>query len=262
MSSRQAAKEQAKAARIAREQSEAKRQRKRRQYTLLSGGVLVGVAIIVIALAVGGSSSSNSPSNKPLGNSGPKVANVTGIPQHNITLGNPNAPVTLVQFEDLECPICRLYMTDVFPTIVKNYVTTGKVKVQLRMQTFVGTPGDSMKAATFALAAAQQNKLWDFADNFYKHQKSETTPYATNSFITQVARQVPGLNISKAFAARGSKAVQKEVNTASQMFTANGFQGTPSFLVGRTGGKLSPINWTSFTLSQFTGPINQALNKR
>ena len=77
-----------------------------------------------------------------------------GIPQDGATLGNPDAPATMVEFVDLQCPFCAEYTRDALPTIVKRYVRTGKLKVELRPVAILGP--DSATGAAAAAAAAQR----------------------------------------------------------------------------------------------------------
>ena len=77
-----------------------------------------------------------------------------GIPQDGATLGNPDAPATMVEFVDLQCPFCAEYTRDALPTIVKRYVRTGKLKVELRPVAILGP--DSATGAAAAAAAAQE----------------------------------------------------------------------------------------------------------
>src|SRR5262245_10213160 len=89
-------------------------------------GLVIAAVIVGIALAVGGNSSSSSSSTTPaigsLNNALPFAETVQrelkGIPQHGLVLGSPNAPLTMVQYVDLQCPACRAYETSVGEGIV------------------------------------------------------------------------------------------------------------------------------------------------
>ena len=235
--------------------------RRNRRLKLL-GTVLAAAALVVlIAIAVsGGSNKSSSPKVGKDKGAAQVNARFQGIPQQNLTLGNPKAPVTFVEFADLKCPVCREYTLSAFPTLVSRYVRTGKVKMVLQLQHFVGNQnGDSERAARMALAAGQQNKLWQFADLFYLNQRDETETYVNDPFLRQIASRVNGLDVKKALAARNQPAITQELQEASSEFNTAGFKGTPSFAVGKTGQPLSPINYSSFDVSQFSGPIDKLL---
>jgi protein-disulfide isomerase len=153
-------------------------------------------------------------------------------------------------------------MRSAFPSLVDRYVRTGKVKMVMQLQTFVGesaAPGDSQRAARMALAAGQQNKLWNFADVFYLNQQDENSSYATNGFLTSVGAAVPGLDTRKALANRASPAVTKQLQQAGALFTKYGFTGTPSFLLGKNG-RLSPFTPASFDdPAAYSGSIDKLL---
>jgi protein-disulfide isomerase len=187
---------------------------------------------------------------------------LAGIPQRGDELGAAAAPVTLVEFADLKCPICRQYSLDVLPTLLQRYVRAGKLKIQFRAQHFVGeqlNPGDSLAAARFAEAAARQNRLWSFAELFYANQQNESTRYVSDAYLRKLGAAVPGLAVDRAMADRSSTAVTGELRRASDEFTARGFTGTPSFLIGRTGATLAPLNYTQLSPGAFTGPIDRLL---
>ena len=74
-----------------------------------------------------------------------------GIPQTGSELGEKDAPITLVEFADLQCPFCKQFATTTYPVIVNDYVSKGKVRVEFRTMTFIGP--DSEKAARAAAAA-------------------------------------------------------------------------------------------------------------
>jgi protein-disulfide isomerase len=263
MSSRQAQREEARARREAAAREVAAGERRRRRLWLLGGAVAVAAVVVGVAIAVssGGGGGSKLAAGKPPPQSGEVASMFAGVPQQGQTLGNPRSPVTLDEFADLKCPVCRQYTLQAFPTLLSRYVRAGKVRIVFQPQTFVGSPpGDSERAARFALAAGQQNKLWDFAELWYLNQQDENTAYATDAYIRQIASGVPGLNVNRAMAARNSAAVTQALRQASQLFSTGGFSGTPSFALGRTGQPLAPLN-AIVDPAQFTGPIDKLLGR-
>jgi protein-disulfide isomerase len=94
-----------------------------------------------------------------------------GIPQDGIVLGSPHAPVTLVEYADLQCPDCAQWARDAFPTIVKEYVRAGRVRIVFRGLSFIGADSDAALRA--ALAAGQQARLWDVVHGLFVQQGAE-----------------------------------------------------------------------------------------
>jgi protein-disulfide isomerase len=262
MSSRQVEKAAARSRReAAQREADARAHRARRLWTL--GGVAVGAALLVaaaIALSGGGGGAKKLGSGARPPQSGQVAALFAGIPQQGQALGRPDAPVTLVEFADLKCPVCRDYSLQALPTLVQRYVRTGKLRIVMQPQTFVGAPnGDSERAARFALAAGAQGRLWQFSELWYDNQQDESTAYATDAYIRQIASGVAGLDVNAAMAARTSSSVTGALQQASSQYDRQSFSGTPSFLLGRTGRPGSPLQLSSFNPSQFTGPIDRLL---
>ena len=79
-----------------------------------------------------------------------------GIPQQGTALGSPDAPVTLVEYADLQCPYCAQWARDAFPELVRDYVRTGRVRIVFRGLAFLGPDSDAALRA--ALAAGQQRR--------------------------------------------------------------------------------------------------------
>lgn len=167
----------------------------------------------------------------PVG-AGGTAALLRGVPQHGVDLGSAKAPVTVVEFADLQCPYCAKWTREQFPTLVREYVRTGKVRVVFVGMAFLGP--DSTKLLRTALAAGLQNRLWNVVDLLYRNQGEENSGWATDALLRSVGRAVPGLDVRRMLAARASATVRKQISTAAQL--AGGIQGTPSFAVGRTGG--------------------------
>lgn len=239
--------------------AEAARARQRQRLWVIGGAVaLAAVVVAVIAIASGGGS------GKPRLQAGESVpgqretaALFAGIPQSGITLGNPRAPVTMVEFADLQCPYCREYTLQSLATLVNTYVRPGKVKMIFRNVAFIGT--DSARAAQMSGAASLQNKLWPFIDLFYTNQQEENSGYVTDDFLRRIGGGVAGLDVTRAMNDRGLPQVQRLMDEAQTQWQSNGFSGTPSFLLGPTGGRLDALNVTQLGPAQFTAAIDKLL---
>jgi protein-disulfide isomerase len=194
-------------------------QSRRRQLgtVALLSALVVGCMIVVGDAARSGSATQSSP---------PKLALFNGIPQKGYTLGNPDAPVTVTQFIDMQCPFCARFDAQQLPAIVRKYVKPGRVKVELRTLAFLGL--DSERGAEAAAAAARQNRLFDFVHVFMSRQGEENSGYVTDEFLRDVASSVPGLSADNVVAGAGGAGVTKAQIDAH----IAGVQGTPSFLVG------------------------------
>jgi protein-disulfide isomerase len=221
--------------RVAREQAAAVSATRRRRFTRLGAVVAVAAVAVVVLVAVSSSGKSATTaatsSSAPVKSAGASAAMLSGIPQHGLTLGNPKAPVRVVEFADLQCPFCRAYSVNVLPGLVQKYVRPGKVRMDFRTLAFIGP--DSVRAGRVAEAAGQQNKLWNFADLMYLNQGEENSGYATDAYLKRIGGAVPGLDTAKAFQARNGSAVTAQLKAASDLANTSGVNETPTFLVGR-----------------------------
>jgi protein-disulfide isomerase len=251
----------ARAERQAAERAAAAKARQRTRLFQLGGALALAVAVVVVILVATGGGGDDGPTKR----AGESVAGSTdtatllaGIPQRGAELGNPRAPVTLIEFGDLQCPYCKDASDQILPSVIENYVRDGRVKVIFRDVAFLGD--DSVRAGQMAGAAALQNKLWDYVHLFYTNQGTENTGYVTDDFLREIGSGVRGLNVDRAFAERGDPEVQRMMTDASAEWQGYGFQGTPSFVVGPTGGTLEPVNTDSgLNYETLKGPIDRAI---
>jgi protein-disulfide isomerase len=259
LASRKEQREQARAEREQREAEErASAQRKRRLLQL--GGALAAAAVIVVIAVLISSSGSNKGGSATGSATGSAQAAqlLNGIPQQGNVLGNPKAPVTLMEFADLQCPFCRQYTIDVFPSIVAKYVRTGKVKMVFRNYVFIGP--DSLTAARAAEAAGQQGKLFNFVDVFYNNQGQENTNYVTDKFITKIGSAVPGLDVKKMLAARSDPKVDQAISLARQDASTKGINSTPTFLIQKGSGPAQQLpSAANFDVGAFSAALDKAL---
>jgi protein-disulfide isomerase len=257
--------EQAREQRKQLEQAEAAAAVRRTRLARLGIVAAVVVAIIVVILiATGGSGGTKKVA------SGSKAAAETvatvnstigGIPQHGNVLGYPNAPVTLQYFGDLECPICKEFSLGALPSIVQRWVRTGKVKIEYRsMETATREPETFKLQQVAALAAGRQNLMWHYIELFYHEQGLEDSGYVTESYLQNLAQQVPGLNATKWASDRNDPELSKQVAADAQVASAEGFTGTPSFLIGKTGATPKKLEYASLTEpTSFNQAIEAAL---
>jgi protein-disulfide isomerase len=229
----------ARAQRVEHEQVAAATAARRKRLIQLGGLLAAAVVIVVVAIAVSSGGSSKKSSGAGAGGALQGVAAtkslIGGIPQKGITLGNANAPVTIVEFADPQCPFCKAYTLNEMPSVVQKYVRTGKAKMELRLLTFIGP--DSVTAASVLASAGQQGKLWNATDLFYRNQGEENSGYVTDDFLTKVLTGA-GADAAKAIAGAGGSAASQEIAAAKTLSSRYGVTGTPTILVGPAGGDL------------------------
>jgi protein-disulfide isomerase len=213
------------------------------------------VAAIVVAIAIGVSQSDSGPTAKSLAaDTASTNALLDGIPQQGTSLGSATAPVTLTEFADLQCPFCRQYSEKTFPTIVREYVRSGKVRMEFRGLHFIGA--DSIVAARAAAAAAQQNRLWQFVDVFYKNQKDENSGYVRTKFLRQIGAAA-GLDVAQLERDATSEAVARQLTGANNEADRSGIKSTPSFVIAKAGQE--PVRLKSPSLDELRSKLDAAL---
>jgi protein-disulfide isomerase len=225
---------------------------------LAVGAAVIALAAVAAALAFAltGGSSSSTPTTAAgtLPDAGSAVQLFKGIPQHGNVLGKASAPVTMVEYIDLQCPSCRAFETDVMPTIVPRFVKTGEVRVIARPIAFIGP--DSVQGRTAALAAGRQNRFFDFAQLAYFNQGGENSGWLDDNFIRAAYSSIPGLDVAAAEKARTESAISQETDRFDSQADADHVRETPTVLVGKTGGKLSEV--VSPDVSSLTAAIQRA----
>jgi protein-disulfide isomerase len=196
--------------------------------------VVVVIALIVVQQVTKGDSSAPDPSN--LTGIADVQAEFDGLPEVNGTIGAASTKVTITEFGDLRCPICRTFDNEVVPTIVTNLVRPGKARLQLRVWPILGP--NSVFAAQAAYAAQRQNQLWPYASLTYLNQGDESEDWFTTEYAHSVAEAL-GLDIAKFDEDRKSAAANATIAKVNADATAFGFQGTPSIRVTGPGGSMT-----------------------
>ena len=242
MASRTKQKEEARARRLAEEQARQERERRRRRTRMLGGILLGAVAVIAVAIAIssgGGGSSGLAKGTKASATIAQVNQLLSGIPQTGTRLGNPNAPVTMIYYGDLECPVCQDFtLSGGFPQLVAKDVRAGKVQIVYRsFQTATQDPQTFQTQQVAALAAGKQNRFWDYTELFYREQGAEGSGYVNDSYLTGLANQVTGLNVNSWRTARSDPSLASQVQSELQQGQAAGVSGTPTLIFQGPRGK-------------------------
>ena len=257
--------EQARDQRKAIEEAEAASVERRKRLILL--GSVAAVVVVIIAVILVATSGGGGTPTIPTTTTGPApqtkavVSLLNGIPQNGNTLGSPKAPVTMQYFGDLECPICKDFTLGALPKLIEKYVRTGKMKIEYRnLETATREPETFKTQQAAALAAGKQNKGWYYIELFYHYQGQEDTGYVTEKYLQTLAQQTPGLNLATWTSDRSSPEFTNTITSDAQAANNSGFNGTPSFLIGKTGGTLTKFEYQSLTdPSSFESAIDKLL---
>jgi protein-disulfide isomerase len=249
MASRTKQKEQARARRLAEERARAERERRQRRLRMISGVVLAAIAIVVVAIVISSSGGSGNSGLQTGAKASQTIASVNtligGIPQSGNTIGSPSAKVTVTEFGDLQCPVCKDFALGAEQALIANDVRSGKVKLVYRsLETATGNgPNPSVfpTQQAAALAAGQQQRAWDYIMLFYNQQGQEGTNYVNESYLDGLAHQVPGLNFAKWTSDRSSASVTSQVTQDQQFAAARHYDSTPTIVVQGPKGQAQPI---------------------
>jgi len=244
------------------------RERKASPKLLVAAAFVAVAAIVAVVLGVSlGKSSSHAFASVPavgsLRNALPGASDIEalfkGIPQSGTTLGSSKAPVTMTEFIDAQCPYCQEFETTVLPSLVKDYVRTGKVRIQMEPWAFIGP--DSTRGQAAELAAAEQGKAFNFAELLYFNQGEENTGWLNDAMIASAARSIPGLHTRTLDAARSSSAVKHAQQNVDKLALTEKISGTPTLFVGPTGTRGAEVALSSPTdKAAVVAAITRALN--
>ena len=193
---------------------------------------MLATVIVAVAIAVsqGGADDDEDPA---------PPQRVEAIAQDGVWLGDPNAPATLIEFADLQCPFCANFATGELPGVIDSYVRDGRLRLELRLMAFIGP--DSVSARQAAHAAALQDRMWGFTDRFFRNQGPENSGYATDEFLQQLARQTPGLDPAQLTQDLDDPEVERLSREAESLARRLQVGGTPSFYLVRDGGQPEAI---------------------
>jgi protein-disulfide isomerase len=212
-----------------REEAEAGSQERRARLLQLGAGAVFLVIIAVVVLIVVNSSSGGSGGDTKLEAVATVDGLLNGLPQQDLTVGDSKAPVELIEFGDLQCPVCKAYSEEMLPPLIEGEVKQGRAKITFRNFTIIGP--QSVPAGAAALAAGEQGRGWNYLEIFYRNQGTENSGYADDEFLTAVAKAAGVKDIAAWNKARAGTKITGEVKKTTEEAQRLGFTGTPSYAI-------------------------------
>jgi len=170
-------------------------------------------------------------SNAPIQPSAPSILLVSL--DDDPVKGDPNAPVTVIEFSDFQCPYCLSFYTNTLPALQENYINTGKIKLVYRDLPIDSLHPNARPAHIAAECADEQGKFWEYHDVLFENQgqwnglsladlRSQLNQYATSM----------GLNSASFDSCLSSPSMANEVNADLLQASQYGASGTPTFFIG------------------------------
>ena len=143
-------------------------------------------------------------------------------------LGNPNAPITMVEFGDYQCTFCKKFFHETEDSIIENYVKTGKVKILFK--DFVVVSEDSVNAANAAHCANDQEMFWEYHSTLYNNWDGEGTGWASSDNLHRFADTL-GLDMNKFSKCMDESKWKELVNSSQKDGRTLGVTATPTFFI-------------------------------
>ncbi len=209
--------------------------------SILVAAIVIGGAVIFATLYKGAPASAGTTTGTtPAAASQPSVSasQVMQLGTRDAILGNANAPVTLIEYGDYQCPFCGEFFSQTQPQIVADYVNTGKVKMVFRDFAFLGA--ESTVAANAAQCAEDQNKLWAYHDALYAGKVaddakggSEDDGFFSTAELLKLGQQV-GLNMTTFTSCVNNNSDANIVAQEKAAATAAGVDSTPTVFINGT----------------------------
>ena len=220
------------------------------------------VVLILLSIVTGGFAGTQgkgaTPQAKGTAPPAGTAAQITALMDDDMKIGSDSAPVVIVEFSDFQCPFCRKWFIETYPSIKRDYIDTGKAQLVFRDFPLSFHPS-AMKAAQAVECADDEGKGWQMHDKIYSEQAKQG-PGTVQFTVDDLKRWASEIGLGAAFngcldSGKCSGEVQADFSDGS----AAGVQGTPSFIIaGRDGSVAVPLSGAQ-PYATFQNTIDQIL---
>ncbi len=152
----------------------------------------------------------------------------TRIMANSNTMGDPNAPVHIIEYGDFQCPYCLKFWKESEPQLIEQYVNTGKVYFEYRNFAFLGQ--ESIDAAEAAYCAGDQGKFWEYHDTLFINWKGENIGAYSQKNLIKFAKIID-LDQQEFETCISERMHQGTVEHDLAQAEADGIRATPTFLI-------------------------------
>ena len=202
-----------------------RRRKEMKQQRLITTLLVVGAALIVVAILV---APPLLQSLEPVEINPAKARASLPNPVRN-NLGDPNAPVTVVEFSDFQCSACGVFYQNTEEAFIEEFVETGKVYFTYRtMGTWIGPESDL--AGQAAYCAGDQDKFWEYHDILFANQGAENAGLFSQRRLQAFAEEV-GLDMGDFNDCLNSGKYRSQTALDRTDGEAGGVTGTPTFFI-------------------------------
>lgn len=215
------------AERLEAEQGADREERRRRLLQLGSAAAFLAIVVVAVLIVISQTQTDGGDTN--IEGAAEVKTELKGIPQRELVLGDPKAKVELIEYGDLQCPVCKAFAEEILPAAIQNQIRTGKAKLVFRNYPIIGP--QSTPAGAAAIAAGAQGKGWTFIDLFYRNQGIEDSGYADDEFLTAIAKAAGVKDLAQWNRERKSPEVTAEVERTNAQAQALEIGGTPTLQI-------------------------------
>lgn len=222
--------------------------------SILAAAILISGSIIYSAHKQSAAPSAGNTGNAPIAQEGTD-AEVPAITDTDAPMGNASAPVSIILYADYQCPFCGRFFSSVEPSLIQDYVQTGKARFVHRDFAFLGP--ESFSAAEAAECSKDQGKFWQFHDALYAAEikdGQENNGNLNRTLFVKLAKQV-GMNSDTFGKCLDDKKYTQRVLDISSAAKASGVDSTPTTFIN--GKKIQGAQ----NYSVFSGAIDAILKK-
>jgi|TARA_B110000438_G_scaffold165929_1_gene158733 protein-disulfide isomerase len=210
--------------------------------SLAIGATIASITIVIVILGMNSSFNDQGLLIEPA----PKMEQVepaeitmgTFVSNGSSILGNPNAPITLVEFGDYQCHYCNVFFESIEEDIIKNYVETGKVKMIFKDYNIIGP--DSVRASQGAHCANEQGLFWEYHDILYTNWTGENNGWASGTNLANFAQEI-NLNMNKWTECMMEQKHSQTILNSNDDAKALGLTGTPAFFIINSNGDVTKL---------------------
>jgi len=163
-----------------------------------------------------------------------------GVQQNGNVLGDPNAPVLVVEYGDYQCPFCKKFAIEDYPKLIQDYIQSGKVRLEFRQYPIIGRnsdgsidqSGESFHAAEAAVCAQDQGYFWQMHDLLYVNSVGEFKGSFTVDRLKKIAALIPAMDQATFGSCLDAGSHTQTILGSVSEGKSSGIDSTPSFIVG------------------------------